>query len=380
MESTSERKFRRIRKKFLKEDEKKSHWRFGIPIIIIMLLVPFMVGDYFLGVIIGLLFLSIVCVGYNLLMGYCGQISFGQTAFVGIGAYAAAYAANIWGWPFAMALIFAGLAAALIGLLVAIPSLRLGHLYLAVATMGFAFIVEEAVDQLESITGGAGGVSVVPAKLFGYSFETDVSFYYLTLFFAVLLVVLAKNIAHSAIGRSFIAVRDSEEAAEANGISLTRTKVLAFAVSTFYAGIAGGLSAFYLRFISPENFTFAHSIEYVVMVIVGGMASIYGAVIGAFIIGYLPHFTVFLKDTVPPFLKSVVPFFPGVAGSAENILGNPDFRLLLYGAIMLFFMVYEPSGVYGIWLRFKNYWKTFPFNRKKVKFKGRRTLLYRSYR
>jgi branched-chain amino acid transport system permease protein len=299
---------------------------------------------------------------------------------VSIGAYAAAYSANIWGWHFMPALIFGGLAAALIGLLVAIPALRLEHLYLAVATMGFAFIVEEAVDKLEGITGGAGGVSVVPATLFGFSFETDTSFYYLTLFFTVLLVVAAKNIAFSAIGRSFIAVRDSEEAAQANGISLTRTKVLSFAVSTFYAGIAGGLSAFYLRFISPENFTFAHSIEYVVMVIVGGMASIYGAIIGAFIIGYLPHFVVFLKDTIPPILKGILPFFPGAATGAENILGNPDFRYLLYGAIMLFFMVYEPTGVYGIWLRFKNYWKTFPFNRKKVKFKGRRMLLYRSYR
>jgi len=206
------------------------------------------------------------------------------------------------------------------------------------------------------------------------------SFYYLALCIALVMVIMAKNLALSSVGRAFIAVRDSKEAAMAHGISLTRAKVLAFFISAFYAGIAGGLSAFYLRFISPENFTLIHSIEYVVMVVVGGMMSVYGSVIGALVIGYLPHFVVWLKDTFPPVIQGVLPGLPFVSKSAADILGNPDFRYLIYGVIMLVFIVYEPAGIYGIWLRFKFYIKRFPFNRKKVKFKGKRMLLYRSYR
>jgi len=377
LESIKERRFR---KKVLKEDEKKSDWRFGIPMIAFLLVLPFLISNYFLGVVIGLLIVVIIAVGLNLLMGYTGQFSLGHAAFVAIGAYSAAYAANNWGFPFLPAILFGGVVAGIMGLVVGIPALRIEGLYLAIATMGFAFIVDEFIDQLEFITGGAGGVSVDPASSFGFTFDTDQSFYYLALFFSVSMVILAKNLAESSTGRAFVAVRDSEEAAQANGISVTRTKVLAFVISAVYAGTAGGLSAFYLRFLSPENFTLGHSIEYLVMVVVGGMMSIYGSVIGVFVIGSLPHLIVLAKDTFPPIILTLLPGAPGISTWVGNILDEPSYRTLIYGLIMLFFIVYEPNGLYAIWLRFKFYWETFPFNRKKVKFKGKRMLLYRSYR
>ena len=377
MESVNEKKFR---EKVLKEDEKKSHWRFGIPIIILLTIVPYLISGYLTGIIIGLMIMVIISVGLNLLMGYTGQFSLGHAAFVAIGAYSTAFAVNHLSLPFIIALLLGGVIAAVISLVIGIPALRIEGLYLAIATMGFAFIIDEVIDQWESFTGGAGGISVTPASIFGFSFTTDISFYYLSLFFTITLVIMTKNIAVSSIGRSFIAVRDSEEAAQAHGISITKAKVLAFFISAFYAGIAGGLSAFYLRFISPENFTLAHSIEYVVMVVVGGMSSIYGSVIGALIIGFLPHLVIMLKDFIPPLLEGLLPGFPVITQFVGSVLGNPDFRFLIYGVIMLLFIVYEPAGIYGIWLRFKFYWKKFPFNRKKVKFKGKRMLLYKSYR
>lgn len=377
MESISERKFR---KKILKEDEKKSHWRFGIPIIIFMALVPHFASEYITGILVGLMIMVIVAVGLNLLMGYTGQFSLGHAAFVAIGAYGTAFATVEWGFPFTFAMLFGAILAAVISLTIGIPALRIEGLYLAIATMGFAFIIDEVIYQWESVTGGASGFSVPPAEIFGITFDTDFSFYYLALFITVALVIMAKNIAVSSIGRAFIAVRNSEEAAQAHGISIVKAKTLAFVLSAFYAGIAGGLSAFYLMFISAENFTLATSIEYVVMVVVGGMSSIYGAVIGAVIIGFLPHLVVMIRDFIPPLLEEVLPGLPGFTNGVGIVLDNPDFRYLIYGAIMLFFIVYEPTGIYGIWLRIKFYWKTFPFNRKKVRFKGKRMLLYRSYR
>jgi len=116
------------------------------------------------------------------------------------------------------------------------------------------------------------------------------------------------------------------------------------------------------------------------MVVVGGMTAIYGSVIGALVISLLPHLIGMTRDWIPPLLDRLLPAFPVIRQGAENVLGNPDFRQLIYGLIMLFFIVYEPTGVYGIWLRFKFYWKAFPFNRKKPRLKGKRTLLYRSHR
>lgn len=377
MESISERRFRR---KILKEEEKKSHWRFGIPIIVGLLILPHVVSNYLLGVIIGLVIAVIVAVGLNLLLGYAGQISLGHAAFVATGAYACAYSANHWGFTLIPALAFGAAAAGVMGLIIGIPALRIKGLYLAVATMGFSFIVMEVIDRLKSITGGAGGISVKPATVLGYRFEADIPYYYLALFCSLCLVIAAKNLSMSATGRAFVAVRDSEEAAQANGISVFRTKILAFVVSSMYAGIAGGLWAFYLRFISPENFTLYYSIEYVVMVVVGGMMSIYGSVLGALVIGFLPHLVVIMKDVLPTFLAGALPWFPGFVAAVKTLLNDAGFRYLIYGCIMLVFLLYEPAGIYGIWLRFKFYWKRFPFNRQKVRFKGKRMLLYRSYR
>ena len=289
----------------------------------------------------------IVALGLNLLTGYTGQISLGHAAFYAIGAYTVGYLTTTLGWPFWIALPLAGLVSALAGLIVAIPALRLSGLYLAIATMGFGFIIEQVSVQWKTVTGGANGMMVNRPVFFGHALNTDQSYYYLVIFVLVCFVLVTKNITRTPPGRAFIAVRDSEIAAQTMGIPLAKIKIQAFSVSAFYTGVAGGLFAPLINFIGPDNFNIVESINFIVMIIVGGAASIHGSIFGALFITLLAEFIRVGKDFLPSFLVEKV-----------------GFQSAVYGLVLMAFILFEPLGLYGLWLKTKYLFEVFPLYRK----------------
>jgi len=336
-----------------KEQEINPWWI--IFVLAVVMILPLVIQSKYLIYMANLIGIAIIgSVGLNFLMGYTGQISLGHAAFIAIGAYSTSLLHIKAGITFWIALPLGGVSAAIIGLIVGIPCLRLSGLYLAIATMGFGFIIDEAIVFWKVMTNGAEGMLVKRASLGPLVFNNDRSNYYLIYILVIVLVYFAKNIEDSRIGRAFIAIRDSEEAAQTTGISLLNYRLLAFAVSSFYAGIAGGLLANLMGHISPENFNLLLSIEYLVMQVIGGMGYLWGAILGAIFITILPEAIRFIKPVLP-----------------EVIATNQGFAPFIYGLIMIFFMIFESHGLYGRWLKIKVYWKLFPFNPKQLKKRSR---------
>ena len=286
--------------------------------------------------------------GLNILSGYTGQISLGHSAFIGIGAYASTILSLKLGLPFWLAFPLAGLISALSGLIIAIPCLRLRGLYLAIATFAYYFIVEYVIIHWDSMTNGTGGLSVPEASLFGFVFDSDKKLYFLILFLAVCGVAFARNLFRTEAGRAFIAIRDNDIAAEIIGIDITRYKIMAFMVCSFYAGIAGCLYALTLSYIGPEHFTFLMTIEYLAMCLVGGVGTIVGTIYGAVFMTLLPEVIRLLRDA----LSQDYPFL---------ITRMADLQASFYGLVIILFLIFEPTGLYGIWIKIKNYWLGWPY-------------------
>ena len=348
---------------YIKEEtEKRYDWLWFLLVVTAVFCLPLFLGKYFTYTFNMVGISIIIAVGLNILTGYTGQISLGHAAFVAVGAYASAILVTRFHFSFLLALPVAGIITSLAGLIVAVPALRLKGLYLAIVTMGFAFILAETITALPGLTGGPEGIPVPKAVIFGYRIATDRQFSYLLYPVVIILCLIAKSIGdHSRVGRAFIAIRDSEPVAEAFGVSLTKYKIVAFIISSFYAGIAGSLLAHYLGFIGPDNFTLMNSIEYIVMVVVGGMGSIAGSIMGAVFISLLPEIIRNLKDFLPAFMQQ-----------------EQELYLAFYAIIMLGFMIFEPTGLYGRWLRIKYYMKAFPFNQKKAHIFKKREIKYSS--
>ncbi len=275
---------------------------------------------------------SIVAVGLNLLTGYTGQISLGHAGFVAIGAYTAGLLMGRLGAPWWMAWPAAGLVAAAFGFLVGLPALRLTGPYLTIATLGFGIAVHQVLTNWEALSGGRMGLPVPPLAWGPAWLGAQQRLYYLTAASAVLLIWVAANLTRSHVGRAFVALRDSDIAAEVVGVNLTRYKTLAFAVSAFYAGAAGAIFAQALRHLEPQSFTLVESILYFAMIVVGGLGSIPGAVIGAVVLTVLPQQLTLLREWVP----------------------------VIFGGAIILMMVAEPRGLYGRWLRIRLYFKTWP--------------------
>ena len=255
----------------------------------LILIMPFTV-DIYITYLVNIAEIAIIgAVGLNLLTGCTGQISLGHAAFMAIGSYTVAILAKSYHLPFWILLPLAGGVSALAGILIGIPCLRLKGLYLAMATMVFMAVIEHLAIHWESLTRGVRGISVDPIRILGYTLDTDVKFYYLILVITVLLLLAAKNILRTKVGRAFIAIRDRDVAAEAIGVSLIKYKVMAFALSSFYIGIAGGLYAYYTSYVHPEHFHIMLSIEYIAMIIIGGMGTILGSIFGAVFITLIPE-------------------------------------------------------------------------------------------
>lgn len=327
--------------------EHKSNFVWYGILVVLLIIFPMFAGNYWTYNLTLACIYAIVALGLNLLIGYTGQISMGHAAFYAIGAYTVAFLTMTLGWSFWLALPLAGVVAAAAGLIVAIPALRLSGLYLAIATMGFGFIVEQLAVQWKSVTGGANGMMVDRPSILGHSLNSDQSYYYLVIAVLIIFVLITKNIIRTPPGRAFVAVRDSEVAAQTMGIPLAKIKIQAFSISAFYTGVAGGLFAPLINFIGPDNFNILESINFIVMIIVGGAASIHGPIFGALFITLLSELIRVGKDFLPAIVVEKV-----------------GFQTAVYGLILMAFILFEPQGLYGRWLKIKYMFEVFPLYRK----------------
>ena len=326
-----------------------------VPIVALVLflgalaLVPRFATTYWLDVLNRIGIAVIGALGLNILVGFTGQISIGHAAFLAVGAYATAILEVNAGLPFYLAIPLAALLTAAFGLVFGIPSLRLRGLYLAIATLAAHFITTFGIIHWESMTKGVLGFMVPPATVFGLPLDSDARIFYLIFALTVPAVLVTKNLFRTKVGRAFIAIRDRDVAAGVMGVSLYRYKLLAFVISSFYAGVAGGLMAHHSRILFPDAFTLLVAIDYLAMIIIGGMGSILGSIFGAVFMTLLPEV---LKLTATS-LTGVYPQAFGLIASARDIV---------FGLAVIFFLTYEPQGLARIWVRMRSYWTLWPYS------------------
>lgn len=321
--------------------------RFWYSLLVLALVAaPWLLPEYWLAQLSFVFIYAIVAVGLMLLAGFTGQFSIGHAAFMGIGAYAEAYLAAR-GWPLAASLACAMALAAVAGVVVGLPALRVKGMYLAIATLSFGFIVEEALARWESVTGGNAGKSVPAPQVFGYALDSTESFYFLCLVCVVGSTLVVLNLLRAPTGRAFVAIRDSEVSAQSMGIQLARYKSLSFAISAALAGLGGALYGHKMQFISPEQFSLVQSIDLVLMVVIGGLGSIHGAFFGAIFLIGMPQLISLGKD-----------YLPTAIGQATGL------QSVVYGAVLIAFVMLEPMGLYGRWLKVRTWLELYPFYRR----------------
>lgn len=310
---------------------------------------PFFGGAYPV-YLVSLTCISVVsALGLNVLTGFTGQISLGHAAFVAVGAYTAAILSNRFGLSFWLILPASGGVAALAGVAVGLPCLRLKGLYLAMATMAFGVVTDHVLVTWESLTGGVRGLQMPRPVLWGRSLDGDSQMYFFLLVVCALTLVSAKNILRTRVGRAFVAIRDRDVAAEALGVNLTAYKVTAFALSSFYAGVAGGLYAYTMNYLQPEQFTFLLSVQYIAMNIVGGLGSVLGTVLGS-------AFLVLMPEAIKALSKVAEGVVPALHGRY-----NEEWNVAAFGLVIMLFLIFEPGGLNAIWGRLKTGFKNWPF-------------------
>ena len=322
---------------------------------------PFVAGSYYTYVLGYTAIHIMVALGLNILVGYTGQISLGHAGFFGIGAYATVLLMNKLGLPFLAALPLAAFIAALFGFLLGLPALRLEGPYLAIVTLGFGLTVEVIFEKWEFF-GGSNGPPVPDFPLdFGLGLTTDQNLYFVIIILTVLATLAARNLVKTRVGRAFVAVRDSDVAASCMGVNLMYYKTLAFAVSAFFTGLAGGVFAFHLGTIDPTTFNMMLSILFLAMVVVGGISSILGSIMGAVLISILNLKLKGLQLEDFAAIPLVGEQVAAVVNSFFMETGMSNIQFIVYGLIMVLIMIFEPLGLYGFWIRTKIYWKTWPF-------------------
>jgi branched-chain amino acid transport system permease protein len=289
--------------------------------LILLLSLPLFLGKYSIFLLSMLAIYALVSLGLNLLMGYTGQIAAGHAGFLAIGAYVTAILTANFEWvPCPVTLLLAGTISGVIGFLLGIPILRLKGFYIAMATLAFGVVVSEIILQWSSVTGGDDGFSVPTARIGGLVFDSDFKLFYLIIPVTILMTILAKNLVNGYIGRAFIALRESEIAAQTIGIDLAKYKTIAFAVSAFYTGVAGGLFAYLITYLSPDAFTIELSIDFIAMIVIGGMGSILGSIIGAVIL----------------------------TGMQQVLAKMLELQILIFGLSLIIFMIFMPRGIVGM--------------------------------
>ena len=327
-----------------------GQWAWFIALMIVIALLPLIVSGRIVGIanVIGVTLVAVI--GLQMTSGFAGQINMGQSAFMGVGAYVCGALAAKFATPLWITLPLAGVGAAVFGAFFGLAALRIKGFYLALTTIAAQYIFSFAMLKLpKEWFGRSEGLRLEPAALGGFAFDTDARIYYLILFVAVLMTTGAFGIARSRTGRAFIAVRDNDNAAEVIGINVFYYKILAFFVGAFYAGVAGGLWAYYVRYVQADQFTLWMSIWYVGMLIVGGMGSVLGAIIGTVVIRLLQEFI----SAAGPVLSD---WFPQLGGQLVFAGMN-----ILLGGLIIIFVIFEPRGLAHRWNIIKESYRIWPF-------------------
>jgi branched-chain amino acid transport system permease protein len=322
-------------------------WLIGF--LLACVLFPLVASKYLISILIEAGIAVIACHGLNLLTGFTGQISLGQAAFMGVGAYACSILINQAGVPFIIALPAAGAITALVGMVFGIPSLRLRGLYLAMATIAAQFIIEFTIRRWDKLTGGVAGLYVDPGTLGPLHFNNYIHLYYLTFVLAVAVTMATKNIVRSRSGRAFVAIRDRYLAAEVIGVNLFKYRLMSFAVSSFYAGLAGALLAQYLEVITHESFTILQSIDYLAMCIIGGLGHLLGGIFGVVFYFILER----ILELVTTSLNTAFP---------DHVTWFVSIREIVFGLVIILFLIFEPDGLAARWRTIRAYWKLWPFS------------------
>ena len=328
--------------------------RVGVLLILAFafLAVPVLFNEYWLkAILIPFLIFSLAALGLNILTGYAGQLSLGSAAFMAVGAFASYnFMLRIDGMPILLAFALGGLSAALVGIAFGLPSLRIKGFYLAVATLAAQFFIVWALTKFGwfSNYSSSGVISAQEMEILGYKFVTPEAKYLLVLAIVVLLALAAKNMVRSSVGRAWMAVRDMDVAAEVIGIRIMHTKLLAFAVSSFYCGVAGALYVYaYIGTVEPEGFNLDLSFKILFMIIIGGVGSIVGAFLGAAFIVLLP---IALDVMVQEWLSGIL---------SPSISSN--LQLIVFGGLIIFFLIVEPHGLARLWQIGKEKLRLWPF-------------------
>src|SRR5919197_1970547 len=317
-----------------------------------IVILPLTLGEYYISILDLILIAVVGALGLNILVGYTGQISIGHGAFMSVGAYTAANLVVHLDAPFWVTIPAGGLMAALIGAMGGIPSLRIKGIYLAIATLAAQLIIEWTINHVPAISGGVQASIQVPRpSLFGVQLRTQTQLYLFLMAFALLAIVGTSNLVRSRIGRAFIAVRDQDIAAEIIGINTFRYKLWAFAISSFYAGVTGVLYTYYLGIANYEQFQLTVSIDYLAMVIIGGLGSVLGSIFGAVFVTLLPIVIRYAMEAFSGVLFS--------QATVHNLI--PALRLTVFGALIIVFLVTEPEGLNRLWRNIRSYFRVWPF-------------------
>lgn len=321
-----------------------------------LFLAPFFLSRFLIGELSELFIWAIAGCGLMILVGYTGLVSLGHAAFMAIGAYAHVILVNA-GVPFGVSMLISAVITGLIGAVLGVAALRMTGIYLAVATFSFAYIVEKVIGKWTGLTGGHRGLMVEQVEIFGASLGSGKPLYFLCLFVLVVVLMALLNVLRSPLGRAFVAVRDSEISAQAMGVNLVKTKTMAFALSAAITGLAGALYSQKIGFLFPESFTIIVSIKLLMLVVVGGLGSMHGAIFGAMFIVLLPQCIALLRDYLPTFIAT-----------------RQGLEPFAFGLILIIFLVFEPLGIYGRWVKIRTYFSNFPLYRKST-YKRQRSFL-----
>jgi branched-chain amino acid transport system permease protein len=343
-------------------DKVDGFWYALLAVAVVAL--PLVLDDYSVGEISWVFIYGICGVSLMVLVGYTGLVSLGHAAFLGIGAYAHAYFI-MHGAPWIVAVIMAVIITTACGLIVGLPALRMTGIYLAIATLAFSVIIQEVFSRWESVTHGFAGMKVDSPNIFGWAVNDGRSFYFLCLFFMVVVLWLTRNLLRAPTGRAWIAIRDSEIAAQSMGVNLAIYKSMAFAYSAGVMGLAGSLFAHKIGYLAPDIFTILLSIQFLLLVIVGGLGSLHGAIFGAIFVALLPPLIAILRDSIPDTMNQwadetgITPI--GLLGNAiGEFLKKPGVEAGIFGLILVLVILLEPLGMYGRWLKIKLFFSTFP--------------------
>jgi branched-chain amino acid transport system permease protein len=331
-------------------------------VILLYLMVPLNASEFWLSVLDYAGIAAIGAIGLNLLTGYTGQVSLGHAAFIGLGAYAAGYFGADLGLPLPLWLLAAALCGGVIGGLIGPFALRLRGNYLVIITLGLVFLAEHLYTNWDGLSGGTAGRNIeAPAtlgvdfddlSLLGEDFTRNQSWFFLIWALVAIVALLAKNLTRTRPGRALQAVRDRDVAAEVIGVSLARYKVGAFVVSSALAALAGALLGAYQLYVAPTEWTLVLSIQYLAIVIVGGLGTIFGGIVGALVVGSIPRLIEEYSDSIP-----------GVAANAgdDGVITVFALNQALFGLLIVVFLILEPRGLAAVWLRVKTYFKGWPF-------------------